>query len=255
MEKERIAKLMARAGVCSRRAAEQLIMEGKVKVNGVVLTTPATLVDGTENILVNGKPLPTAEKTRVWRYHKPRGLITTHKDEKNRPTVFENLPPDLPRVISIGRLDLNSEGLLLLTNDGNFARILEHPSNEWSRRYRVRVHGDVTPEIVAQLAKGTTIDRIKYAPAEVIVDKKQGTNTWITITLHEGKNREIRKLIEAFGLNVTRLIRISYGPFQLGNLAPGEVSEIRGKILQDQVGALTGYTVEKQSEKRKAKQE
>lgn len=251
MEKERIAKLMARAGVCSRRAAEQLIMDGKVKVNGVILTTPATLVDGSETILVNDKPLPTAEKTRVWRYHKPRGLITTHKDEKNRPTVFENLPPDLPRVISIGRLDLNSEGLLLLTNDGNFARALEHPSNNWSRRYRVRVHGDVTPEIVAQLAKGTVIDRIKYAPAEIIVDKKQGTNTWITITLHEGKNREIRKLMEAFGLNVTRLIRISYGPFQLGNLEPGEVSEIRGKILQDQVGALTGYTVEKQSEKRK----
>ncbi|MCQ2914879.1 MAG: rRNA pseudouridine synthase [Alphaproteobacteria bacterium] len=235
--KERIAKVIARAGICSRRDAEKLILNGDVSVNGEVLTTPAFLVSKDDNIVVNGTPIGKADKTRVWRYHKPCGLVTTHKDEKGRPTVFENLPSYLPRVISIGRLDLNSEGLLLLTNDGEFARKLEMPSSGWSRKYRVRIHGTITDEIISKLAKGVIVENVKYSPAFVSIDKVQNTNTWITITLTEGKNREIRKLMEFFGLKVTRLIRISYGPFQLGNLPEGEVSEISGKVIAEQLGS------------------
>ena len=242
---ERIAKAVARAGVCSRRDAERYIAAGRIAVNGTVLTSPAFLVTDADKITVDGKPVGEKEHTRVWRYHKPAGLVTTHHDEKGRPTVFDNLPEGLPRVISVGRLDLNSEGLLLLTNDGEFARKIELPSTGWTRRYRVRIHGEVTPEIMEKMAKGLTVEGVRYAPVQVVVDKKQGSNQWLTVTLKEGKNREIRKLFDSFSLPVTRLIRIGYGPFQLGTLAPGEVDEIRGKILQDQAGALTGYTVQK----------
>ena len=250
-KKERIAKVVARAGVCSRREAERYIEQGRIAVNGKVLDSPAVTVDAADKITVDGKPLPAAEKTRVWRYHKPVGLITTYRDEKGRQTVFDSLPDDMPRVVSVGRLDLNSEGLLLLTNDGAFARALELPSTGWFRRYRVRIHGEMTPDIIEKLAKGVVVEGVKYAPVEVAVDKQQGSNMWLTVALKEGKNREIRRLMESFGLQVTRLIRTAYGPFQLGSLAVGAVEEIRGKILQDQVGALTGYRVEKHTHKQK----
>ncbi len=233
---ERIAKVVARAGVCSRREAERQIEQGRIAVNGIVLTSPACVVTETDVVTVDGKPLPAKEKTRVWRYHKPAGLVTTRKDPQGRPTVFDSLPDTMPRVISIGRLDLNSEGLLLLTNDGEFARQMELPSTGWARRYRVRIHGEITPEMIDRLAKGVTINGVRYAPAQVTVDKKQGTNTWLTISLKEGKNREIRRLMESFNLPVTRLIRVSYGPFQLGNLERGAVDEISGKTLREQTG-------------------
>lgn len=233
---ERIAKVVARAGVCSRREAERHIEQGRIAVNGIVLTSPACVVTETDVVTVDGKPLPAKEKTRVWRYHKPAGLVTTRKDPQGRPTVFDSLPDTMPRVISIGRLDLNSEGLLLLTNDGEFARQMELPSTGWARRYRVRIHGEITPEMIDRLAKGVTINGVRYAPAQVTVDKKQGTNTWLTVSLKEGKNREIRRLMESFNLPVTRLIRVSYGPFQLGNLERGAVDEISGKTLREQTG-------------------
>lgn len=233
---ERIAKVVARAGVCSRREAERQIEQGRIAVNGIVLTSPACVVTETDVVTVDGKPLPAKEKTRVWRYHKPAGLVTTRKDPQGRPTVFDSLPDTMPRVISIGRLDLNSEGLLLLTNDGEFARQMELPSTGWARRYRVRIHGEITPEMIDRLAKGVTINGVRYAPAQVTVDKKQGTNTWLTVSLKEGKNREIRRLMESFNLPVTRLIRVSYGPFQLGNLERGAVDEITGKALREQTG-------------------
>ncbi len=232
-KKERIAKVMAAAGLCSRRVAEQWIEAGRVSVNGKILTTPACLVDESDTVLVDGKPLAGKQESRLWCYHKPTGLVTTHKDPQGRPTVFASLPAYLPRVVSVGRLDLNSEGLLLLTTDGALARTLEHPSKGWKRKYRVRVHGVMTPEIQSRLAKGVTIDGIRYAPCEVVVEKVQGTNTWVLITLTEGKNREIRKLMDNFGLKVTRLIRISYGPFQLGNLEKGEVREVSKKAMKD----------------------
>ena len=233
---ERIAKVVARAGVCSRREAERQIEQGRIAVNGIVLTSPACVVTETDVVTVDGKPLPAKEKTRVWRYHKPAGLVTTRKDPQGRPTVFDSLPDTMPRVISIGRLDLNSEGLLLLTNDGEFARQMELPSTGWARRYRVRIHGEITPEMIDRLAKGVAVDGVRYAPAQVTVDKKQGTNTWLTVSLKEGKNREIRRLMESFNLPVTRLIRVSYGPFQLGNLERGAVDEISGKTLREQTG-------------------
>lgn len=233
---ERIAKVIARAGICSRRDAERYIGDGRVSVNGTVLTSPACLVSARDDIRVDGKPLPAKEQTRVWRYHKPAGLVTSHKDPEGRKTVFDNLPQGLPRVISIGRLDLNSEGLLLLTNDGAFARAMEHPSTGWVRRYRVRIHGRMTPEIVKKLADGVCIEGVRYAAAHVVIDKEQGTNCWLTVSLKEGKNREIRRLMEFFGFQVTRLIRIAYGPFQLGSLAEGEADEVTGKALQEQLG-------------------
>ncbi len=232
-KKERIAKVMAAAGLCSRRVAEQWIAAGRVSVNGTTLTTPACLVDESDTIVVDGKPLGGKQESRLWCYHKPTGLVTTHKDPQGRPTVFGSLPAYLPRVVSVGRLDLNSEGLLLLTTDGELARILEHPSKGWKRKYRVRVHGTMTPEIQTKLAKGVTIDTIRYAPCDVVIERTQGTNTWLLITLTEGKNREIRKLMEHFGLKVTRLIRITYGPFQLGNLEKGEVREVSKKAMKD----------------------
>lgn len=237
-KKERIAKIMAAAGLCSRRDAERWILNGRVSVNGRVLKTPAFTVDANDVIMVDGTVLGAREETRLWCYNKKPGLMTTHKDPKGRPTVFESLPKYLPRVISIGRLDFNSEGLLLLTNNGELARHLELPSTGWKRKYRVRVHGKLTGEILGRLKKGVKIDGIAYAPAEIEIEKEQGTNTWVIMTLSEGKNREIRRLMEFFGLQVTRLIRISYGPFQLGNLPEGDVREVTKKAVKDLLASL-----------------
>lgn len=237
-KKERIAKIMAAAGLCSRRDAERWILNGRVSVNGRVLKTPAFTVDANDVITVDGTVLGAREETRLWCYNKKPGLMTTHKDPKGRPTVFESLPKYLPRVISIGRLDFNSEGLLLLTNNGALARHLELPSTGWKRKYRVRVHGKLTGEILGRLKKGVKIDGIAYAPAEIEIEKEQGTNTWVIMTLSEGKNREIRRLMEFFGLQVTRLIRISYGPFQLGNLPEGDVREVTKKAVKDLLASL-----------------
>ncbi len=232
-KKERIAKVIAGAGLCSRRTAEQWILAGRVKVNGQQLTTPAHVVGVEDIVLVDDKPIGGKQEQRLWCYHKPTGLVTTHKDPQGRPTVFESLPAHLPRVVSVGRLDLNSEGLLLLTTDGALARQLEHPSKGWKRKYRVRVHGAFTPDVQQRLAKGVTVSGIRYAPCETVVEKVQGTNTWLLVTLTEGKNREIRKLMDYFGLKVTRLIRIAYGPFQLGNLEKGCVREVTKKAMKE----------------------
>ncbi len=233
-KKERIAKIMASMGLCSRRDAEKWILDGRVQINGAILTTPACLVDESDTILVDNKPLVIAEQTpRMWCYHKPAGLITTHKDPRGRPTVFSALPSYLPRVISVGRLDFNTEGLLLLTTSGEVARMLELPSKGLKRRYRVRIHGKLKPFMIEKLQKGLTIEGIRYAPCEISVEKMQGSNTWVLITLVEGKNREIRKLMSYFNLEVTRLIRIAYGPFQLGTLQKGEVREITKKAVKD----------------------
>jgi 23S rRNA pseudouridine2605 synthase len=233
---ERIAKRLARAGLCSRRDAERWIEEGRVVVDGVRLTTPAVVVTENSRIVVDGKPLPEPERSRLWRYHKPAGLVTSHKDEQGRPTVFDKMPEDMPRVISIGRLDLNSEGLLLLTNDGELARKLELPATGWVRRYRVRVHGVPTPEGLAALEKGLTIDGVVYGSIKALLDRQQGSNAWLTVSLKEGKNREIRRVMEHLGWTVSRLIRIAYGPFQLGLLNPGEAEEVLARVLQEQLG-------------------
>ena len=233
---QRVSKIIARAGICSRREAERYIEQGRVAVNGEVLISPAVTVLPSDKITVDQKPLPEKEKTRLWRYHKPAGLITSHKDPQGRPTVFDSLPEGMPRVISIGRLDFNSEGLLLLTNDGELARRIELPSTGWIRRYRVRIHGEMTPDIMEKLARGVSVEGVHYAGVQVVVDKKQGSNTWLTVSLKEGKNREIRKIMEAFGLQVTRLIRVAYGPFQLGTLSKGDVDEVTTKVLKEQLG-------------------
>lgn len=233
---ERIAKFMARSGVCSRRQAEELIKQKRVTVNGTLIESPAFNVDGTEKILLDGEKLPQIQQTRLWLYHKPTGLLTTHKDTENRPTVFDNLPPDMPRVISVGRLDLNSEGLLLLTNDGALSRKLELPENGWSRRYKVRVHGKVEPQKLKELEKGSVIDGVQYGPVKIELESQNGSNSWLSVTLNEGKNREIRKLMKSIGLEVARLIRLSYGPFQLGSLKKGEVKEVPQKVLKEQLG-------------------
>lgn len=234
---ERLAKFMARSGVCSRRDAEELIKQKRVTVNGEIIDTPAYNVEGTEKILLDGEKLPEIEQTRLWLYHKPAGLLTTHKDTEARATVFEHLPIGLPRVISVGRLDLNSEGLLLLTNNGELSRKLELPENGWSRRYKVRVHGFVNKNKLADLAKGATVDGINYGPVKVELESQNGTNSWMVVTLSEGKNREIRKLMKSIGLEVARLIRLSYGPFQLGSLKKGEVREVPQKVLKEQLGS------------------
>jgi 23S rRNA pseudouridine2605 synthase len=233
---ERIAKLLARVGLCSRRDAERWIAAGRVSVDGRVLTTPALTVTAANEVRVDGAPLPTPERQRLWRYHKPAGLVTTHRDEKGRPTVFDALPKELPRVISVGRLDLNSEGLLLLTNDGALARRLELPATGWLRRYKVRVHGEVDPDRLAALANGITIEGVAYGPIRASLERPQGSNAWIALALREGKNREVRRVLEHLGLPVTRLIRLSFGPFQLGNLARGEVAEVPKKALAEQLG-------------------
>src|SRR5437660_2440238 len=230
---ERIAKLLARAGLCSRRDAERWIAAGRVSVDGRVLTTPAVAVTAANDIRVDGAPLPSPERPRLWRYHKPAGLVTTHRDEKGRPTVFDALPKELPRVISVGRLDLNSEGLLLLTNDGALARRLELPATGWLRRYKVRVHGEVDPDRLATIAEGITIDGTAHGPIRASLERRQGSNAWIALALREGKNREVRRVLDHLGLPVTRLIRLSFGPFQLGNLARGAVDEVAKKVLAE----------------------
>ena len=233
---ERIAKVIARAGLCSRRDAERWIAEGRVAVDGEVLTSPAVTVTPGSDIRVDGKKLPEPERMRLWRHHKPAGLVTTHRDERGRPTVFDKLPPGLPRLISIGRLDLNSEGLLLLTNDGALARRLELPATGWVRRYRVRVHGNIDPARLAPLARGVTIDGVAYGPIRAALDRQQGSNAWLTLSLQEGKNREVRRVLEHLGYPVTRLIRLAYGPFQLGNLARAAIEEVPQKVLREQLG-------------------
>ncbi|EKF59187.1 ribosomal large subunit pseudouridine synthase B [Agrobacterium albertimagni AOL15] len=233
---ERISKLLARAGVASRRDIERMIMEGRVSVNGKVLETPvhnATLADTIE---VDGQPIRGIERTRLWLYHKPAGLVTTNADPEGRATVFENLPEELPRVMSIGRLDINTEGLLLLTNDGGLARVLELPTTGWLRRYRVRAYGEVDQPALDALKEGIAVDGVLYGAIDATLDRKQGHNVWITMGLREGKNREIKNVLGALGLEVNRLIRISYGPFQLGDLPEGKVLEVRGRMLRDQLG-------------------
>jgi len=239
---ERVAKALARAGVASRRDVERLIQAGRVALNGRVLTTPAVKVGPGDRLTVDGKPVSAAEPTRLWRYHKPTGLVTTHKDPHDRPTVFEALPKGLPRVISIGRLDLNSEGLLLLTNDGNLARALELPSSGWVRRYRARARGRTDQARLDTLKDGVTIEGVRYGPVDARIDKMKenpdGTssaNVWITVALAEGKNREVRRVLESLGLTVNRLIRLSYGPFQLGVLGQGQVEEIGPRVIREQL--------------------
>lgn len=235
-EGERIAKRLARAGVASRREVERMVAAGRVSVNGEVLMSPALNVVPSDRILVDNKPVAAAEPARIWRYYKPKGLVTSNSDEKGRETVFDRLPKDLPRVMTIGRLDLNSEGLLLLTNDGELKRKLELPSTGWVRKYRVRANGYPDDALFAPLRKGITVDGERFQPMQVVLDRQQGANVWLTIGLREGKNREIRRAIESVGMTVNRLIRISYGPFQLGDMKLGEVEEIRPKILRDQLG-------------------
>lgn len=235
---ERIAKFLSRAGIASRRDAEVMIEAGRVRLNNEAVTHPAVFVQPGDLVVVDGKAVSQPERTRLWRYHKPEGLVTTHKDPEGRPTVFEHLPKDLPRVISVGRLDITSEGLLLLTNDGALSRQLELPSTGWLRRYRVRVHGGVDPKKLVRLAEGMVVDGVKFGPIEASVDSVQRANTWLSVSLREGKNREIRRVMDALLLPVTRLIRVAYGPFQLGNLARGEVEEVTGKILREQVPGL-----------------
>lgn len=233
---ERIAKVLARAGVCSRRDAERLIAEGRVSVNGEKLETPAVKVGEQDVVRVDGKRVAAAPPARMWRYHKPAGLVTTHRDPQGRPTVFERLPPGLPRVISVGRLDINSEGLLLLTNDGALARELELPAHGWIRQYRARAFGSVTQAELDELSEGVVVGDMRYGPIDARLERKQGGNSWITVSLAEGKNREVRRVLEALGLKVNRLIRTAYGPFQLGALSPGEAEEIPRKVVRDQMG-------------------
>jgi len=233
---DRIAKVLARAGVASRREAERMIEAGRVTVNGALITSPALNVTDKDKITVDDKPLAEPEQSRLWLYHKPTGLVTTAKDEKGRETVFDKMPDGMPRVMSIGRLDINSEGLLLLTNDGALKRKLELPSTGWLRKYRVRVNGRPTEATLKPILDGLTIDGERFQPMEATLDRQQGANAWITIGLREGKNREIRRAMDAVGLAVNRLIRVSYGPFQLGQLKSGEVKEIKGRVLAEQLG-------------------
>ena len=248
---ERIAKYLSRAGIASRREVERMIDAGRVTLNGQPLTTPAIKVSDADKITVDNKPVGEKQPAKVWLYNKPLGLVTTERDEKGRKTVFDDLPESLPRVMSIGRLDLNSEGLLLLTNDGELKRKLELPSTGWVRKYRVRVKGNPTEDSIDPLRKGVTVDGERFQPMQISIDKQQGANAWLTIALREGKNREIRRAVETVGLTVNRLIRISYGPFQLNTLKSGEVEEVRGKVLRDQLGIEppASHAVKKSSRK------
>lgn len=233
---DRIAKVIARAGLASRREAERMIEAGRVSVNGKTINRAALNVTGKDRITVDGRALSEPEPPRLWLYHKPTGLVTTTRDEQGRATIYDELPDDLPRVMSVGRLDLNSEGLLLLTNDGGIKRKLELPSTGWVRKYRVRVNGRPTDDTFEPLRTGLTVDGERFQPMTVTLDRQQGANAWVSVAIREGKNREIRRAMDAVGLNVNRLIRVSYGPFQLGQLKPGEVQEIRPRILRDQLG-------------------
>ena len=233
---ERIAKVVSRAGLASRRDAEEWITQGRVTVNGRVINSPALDVTANDVIAVDGKVLPPRERTRLFMYHKPRGLMTTHADPEGRPTVFDNLPEGLPRLISIGRLDFNTEGLLLLTNDGGLARALELPDTGWLRRYRVRAHGEVTQAQLDELKKGVEVDGVKYGSIDATLERDQGANVWLVFAIREGKNREVRNVMAHLGLEVNRLIRVSYGPFQLGELAEGQVEEVKTRVLREQLG-------------------
>jgi 23S rRNA pseudouridine2605 synthase len=233
---ERIAKVVSRAGLASRRDAEEWIVQGRVTVNGRIINSPALDVTANDVITVDGKPLPPRERTRLFMFHKPRGLMTTHADPEGRPTVFDNLPEGLPRLISIGRLDFNTEGLLLLTNDGGLARVLELPDTGWLRRYRVRAHGEVTQGQLDELKKGVEVDGVKYGPIDATLERDHGANVWLVFAIREGKNREVRNVLAHLGLEVNRLIRVSYGPFQLGELAEGLVEEVKTRVLREQLG-------------------
>jgi 23S rRNA pseudouridine2605 synthase len=241
---ERIARAIARAGLASRREAEEWIAAGRVSVNGEVIHSPALNITARDRVTVDGEALPQRERTRLFLYHKPRGLITTHSDPQGRPTIFARLPRHLPRLISVGRLDFNTEGLLLLTNDGALARVLELPATGWLRRYRVRAHGAVTQPQLDALRKGITVSGIHYGPIDATVDRGQGSNTWLTFAIREGKNREVRNVLGHLGLTVTRLIRVSFGPFQLGELGEGDIEEVRTRTVREQLGdrliALSG---------------
>ena len=233
---ERIAKVLARAGLASRRDAEEMVVQGRVTVNGRVINSPALDITENDAVAVDGKPLPPRERTRLFMYHKPRGLMTTHADPEGRPTVFDNLPEGLPRLISIGRLDFNTEGLLLLTNDGGLARALELPDTGWLRRYRVRAHGEVTQAQLDQLKEGVEVDGVKYGSIDATLERDQGANVWLVFAIREGKNREVRNVMAHLGLEVNRLIRISYGPFQLAELEEGQVEEVKTRVLREQLG-------------------
>jgi 23S rRNA pseudouridine2605 synthase len=233
---ERIAKVMSRAGLASRRDAEEWVTQGRVAVNGRIINSPALDVTSRDVITVDGQPLPERERTRLFLYHKPRGLMTTHADPEGRPTVFDNLPEGLPRLISVGRLDFNTEGLLLLTNDGGLARALELPDTGWLRRYRVRAHGEVTQAQLDALKHGVEVDGVKYGSVDATLERDQGANVWLTFAIREGKNREVRNVMAHLGLEVNRLIRVSYGPFQLAEIAEGEVEEVKTRVLREQLG-------------------
>jgi 23S rRNA pseudouridine2605 synthase len=246
---ERIAKVIARAGVCSRRDAEKMIAEGRVALNGEKIGSPALNVPSDALITVDGKPIPTAAPAKLWRFHKPAGLVTSHRDPEGRPTVFEKLPRSMPRAISVGRLDINSEGLLLLTNDGALARQLELPSQGWVRRYRVRLFGKVTQADLDKLAKGVTIDGVRYEPVTAELERSKTSNAWAMVSLKEGKNREVKRLMEFLGFKVSRLIRVSFGPFHLGHLPEGAVDEIPGKVWREQLGLSRKSKSEREEER------
>jgi 23S rRNA pseudouridine2605 synthase len=237
---DRIAKWLSRAGVASRRDVERMLAEGVIRLNGKTVKHPATFVSPGDVVQINGRVADKPDRTRVWRYHKPEGLVTTHKDPEGRPTVFEKLKHQLPRVVSVGRLDLTSEGLLLLTNDGGLARQLELPSTGWLRRYRVRVFGVPNEGALKSLAHGVTVDGVRYGPIEAGVDARKGDNTWLTVSLREGRNREVRRVMAHLGLSVSRLIRVAYGPFQLGMLERGGIEEIPARVLREQLPADAG---------------
>ena len=233
---ERIAKVMARAGLASRREAEAWIAQGRVTVNGSVISSPALNVTASDRIAIDGAPMPRRERTRLFLYHKPRGLVTTHSDPEGRPTIFGALPKNLPRLISVGRLDINTEGLLLLTNDGGLARVLELPATAWLRRYRVRANGRVDQEALDGLRNGVTVEGMRYGPIEATLERSQGANSWLMFAIREGKNREVKKVLESLGLRVNRLIRVAFGPFMLGDLDEGAAKEVETEALRAELG-------------------